>query len=71
MGVLIDLFSNAQQGSTEDVDAILLRFKPIIQKYGQRLHDEDYNEELNVFVINFIKTVDLRKFERDPQLVNY
>lgn len=74
MNSLITTFSYAQHGSTENMEEILTKFDPLIHsvcKFEHELNYVDCKDELTIFVIKFVKGIDLSKFESDYQLIAY
>lgn len=74
MDDVITIFMHAQQDSPEAMKEILAKFNPLIQKeckYEYGLNKEDCIDELIFFVLKFVKTIDLKKFKTDPQLIAY
>lgn len=68
---LIEQFSAAQQNNQMELQALIKQFEPLLQKYAYQLEYEDGKSDLVVFMIKFIQTVNLNKFEADAQLTAY
>lgn len=68
---IIKVFTEAQQGNEIAMKQIIAMFNPLIQKCARKLDYEDGINDLVVFVIKFVKTVDLNKFDIDACLVKY
>lgn len=71
MVALLESFSKAQNGNQEEMEKISRDFMPIIMKYARMLKYDDGKEDLTVFILEFVKNVDLTKFEVDAQLLAY
>ena len=68
---LIGQFETAQKNDQKELQAIITRFEPLLQKYARHLEYEDGKSDLIIFMIKFVKLVNLNKFEVDAQLVAY
>lgn len=64
-------FWAAQQNNQEALQDIIIQFNPLLQKYASQLDYEDGRNDLVVFMINFIKHINLHRFEADAQLTAY
>jgi hypothetical protein len=70
---LYEVFKKAQGGSGEHTIELYYKFLPLIKKYGKKLNYEEAEIDLTIFLLEFIKKMDLNKFENrsDGEIVNY
>ncbi len=70
---LYEVFKNAQNKSEEHVIELYNKFLPLIKGYGRKLNYEEAESDLTIFLLEYIKKVDLNKFKNrsDGEIVSY
>lgn len=73
MDTLFDKICCGQQGNEDALSEIVQRFSPLLRKYAYKLHTEDAYADLQLFLINFIHSIDFNSLHscNDGILVNY
>ncbi len=67
------VFKKAQSGSEEHVIKLYNKFLPLIKGYGRKLNYEEAESDFTIFLLEYIKKIDLNKFKNrsDGEIVNY
>lgn len=70
---LYEIFKKAQNNSEKHVIEIYNRFLPLIKKYSRKLNYEEAETDLTIYLLEYIKKVNLNKFKNknDGEIVNY
>lgn len=70
---LYEIFKKAQNESEEHVIELYNKFLPLIKGYGRKLNYEEAESDLTIFLLEYIKKIDLNKFKNrsDGEIVNY
>jgi len=70
---LYELFKMGQEGDEKAKLELYKKFLPCIKGFGRKLFYEEAETDLTIFLIEFIKKVDLEKFKtrKDGEIVNY
>lgn len=71
--MLMDRIVRAQQGSSEDMEALLTQFEPILKKYSNKLFWEDAFQDMTLGFIELIHKLPLERMRsrEDGVLVKY
>lgn len=71
--LLHEQFSQAQNGDELSKVEIYKKFLPCIKGFGRKLNYEEAETDLIIFLLEFIKKIDLKKFETrsDGEIVLY
>ena len=70
---LYEYFKFAQNNNEEYLIFLYYKFLPMIKGFGRKLNYEEAESDLTIFLLEFIKNIDLKKFENrsDGEIVNY
>lgn len=70
---LYEAFKKAQNKSEEHVIELYNKFLPLIKGYGRKLNYEEAESDLIIFLLEYIKKINLNKFKNrsDGEIVNY
>ncbi len=70
---LYEVFKKAQDGNKEYVLELYNKFLPLIKRYGRKLNYEEAESDLTIFLLEYIKNVDLNKFKNrnNGEIINY
>lgn len=71
--MLLEQIVRAQQGSSEDMEALVEKFGPLLKKYSRKLFWEDALSDLTVAFLELIQTfpVDRLRSTEDGALIKY
>ena len=71
--MLMEQIVRAQQGCSEDMEALIEKFKPILKKYSRKLFWEDALNDMTLAFLELIYALPLDKLRstEDGALVNY
>lgn len=70
---LYEYFKYAQNNDEEYVVLLYHKFLPMIKGFGRKLNYDEAESDLTIFLLEFIKHIDLKKFKNrsDGEIVNY
>lgn len=71
--MLYDLINNVQRDDKEAMAELIDRFQPLLKKYAAKLNYEDAYEDMVLYYIGLIKTINLNQLicTRDEVIVSY